>query len=92
MMAVKWRQILQGFTPVERNPLAPLPPSWDASPPSAVESDYFQFANALDLKAFSVRVQRSGLGTGALRVLVLRIHACMLHVVRLAWLQVVPQV
>ena len=92
LKTVEWRQIVHGLTPVERNPLAPLPPSWDSSPPSAFESDYFQFVNALDLKAFSVRVQRSGRGIGALRVLVLRIHACMLHVVLLAWFQVVPQV
>ena len=49
VMAVEWRQVLQGLTPVERNPLAPLLPSWDSSPPSAFESEYFQFANALDL-------------------------------------------
>ena len=40
---VEWRQIVQGLTPVERNPLAPPPLSWDKSPSSPYERDYFQF-------------------------------------------------
>ena len=88
MMTVEWRQIVQGLTPVERNPLAPPPLTWASSPPSQYEKDYFQFIYALDLRAFATRVQRSGLGKAALRIFLLRVHAFMLHLGRASWFQV----
>ena len=82
MKTVEWRQVVQGLTPVERNPLAPPPLTWDTTPPSSFERDYFQFVHALNLRAFSMRVQRSGLGTAALRVFLLRVQGFMLHLAR----------
>ena len=70
--------------------MAPPPPTWESRPPSQFERDYFQFVHALDLRAFSTRVQRSGLGTAALRILLIRVHGFMPHLGRAAWFQVLP--